>query len=131
MFVGFMKEVRKIDKEFLALEDKTEKIILKYERLMKKGYKNALDEMRKEIAKLYESYSYSEGKLTLEEINKYNRMDNLKKVITTTLGALYIAHRRETNKALREIYSFNANEAVSIIKKPLGELANIIKHSQT
>ena len=66
---------------------------------MKKGYKNALDEMRKEIAKLYESYSDSEGKLTLEEMNKYNRMDNLKKVITTTLGALYIAHRRETNKA--------------------------------
>ncbi|MCZ2396102.1 MAG: phage head morphogenesis protein [Chitinophagales bacterium] len=120
-----MREVRTIDKEFLTLEDKTEKIILKYERLMKKGYKNALDEMRKEIAKLYESYSDSEGKLTLEEMNKYNRMDNLKKVITTTLGALYIAHRRETNKALKEIYTLNTNEAVSIIKKPLGEFANI------
>lgn len=92
---------------------------------MKKGYKNALDEMRKEIAKLYESYSDSEGKLTLEEMNKYNRMDNLKKVIATTLGALYIAHKRETNKALKEIYTFNANEAVNIIKKPLGEFANI------
>lgn len=114
-----------IDKEFLTLEDKTEKIILKYERLMKKGYKNALDEMRIEIAKLYESYSDSEGKLTLEEMNKYNRMDNLKKVITTTLGALYIAHRRETNKALKEIYALNTNEAVNIIKKPLGELADI------
>ena len=123
--MGFAREVRTIDKEFLSLEDKTEKIILKYERLMKKGYKNALDEMRKEIAKLYESYSDSEGKLTLEEMNKYNRMDNLKKVITTTLGALYIAHRRETNKALREIYTLNTNEAVNIIKKPLGEFANI------
>lgn len=92
---------------------------------MKKGYKNALDEMRIEIAKLYESYSDSDGKLTLEEMNKYNRMDNLKKVIATTLGTLYIAHRRETNKALKEIYTLNTNEAVNIIKKPLGEFVNI------
>lgn len=125
MFVGFMKEVRKIDKEFLALEDKTEKIILRYERLIKKGYKNALDEMRKEIALLYESYSDSEGRLTLAEMNKYNRIGNLEKVIDKQLGEMYILHKKDIRKALIEIYVFNSTEAAGIVRKSLSDFADI------
>lgn len=111
-----------MDKEILKLEEQTQKIIKKYERRIASGYGSALAEMRKEIASLYEKYSDDEGKLYLDEMNKYERIDKLKKAITITLSTLYVANRKEINSALREIYQFNTTGFVPPLERSLGDL---------
>ena len=115
---GFsLKVVRTIDKDFLKLEEQTNRLIKKYERRMHLGYRDALNELRKEIALLYEKYSDSDGKLTLEQMNKYDRISKLEKAIAATLTTLYLANRRQINSALREIYGYNTNGAINAVKR--------------
>ena len=123
---GFsLKVVRTIDKDFLKLEEQTNRLIKKYERRMHLGYRDALNELRKEIALLYEKYSDSDGKLTLEQMNKYDRISKLEKAIAATLTTLYLANRRQINSALREIYGYNTNGAINAVKRVTGALPTV------
>ena len=57
----------------------------KYESTVKKFYRESLDTIRLDMAKLYERYSVN-GELTLAEMTKYNRLSHLDKQLNEVLG---------------------------------------------
>lgn len=113
-----------IDKEFLELDKQTQKLITRHERNIKKNYKKALDDLRKQIADLYEKYGDSEGKLSLETMNKYARLDNLKKSIQDSLNDVYKANKQEIYENLKEVYKLNSEEVAKLLEKGISYLPN-------
>lgn len=122
--VGFTREVRTIDKEFLELDKQTQKLISKHERNIKKNYKKALDDLRKQVADLYEKYGDADGKLSLETMNKYARLDNLKKSIQDSLNEVYKANKQEIYTNLKEVYKLNSEGVVKPLEKSISYLPN-------
>jgi len=122
--VGFTREVRTIDKEFLELDKQTQKLISKHERNIKKNYKKALDDLRKQVADLYEKYGDADGKLSLETMNKYARLDNLKKSIQDSLNEVYKANKQEIYTNLKEVYNLNSEGVVKPLEKSISYLPN-------
>lgn len=119
-----MREVRTIDKEFLELDKQTQKLISKHERNIKKNYKKALDDLRKQVADLYEKYGDADGKLSLETMNKYTRLDNLKKSIQDSLNEVYKANRQEIYANLKEVYKLNSEGVIKPLEKSISYLPN-------
>ena len=122
--MGFTREVRTIDKEFLELDKQTQKLISKHERNIKKNYKKALDDLRKQVADLYEKYGDADGKLSLETMNKYARLDNLKKSIQDSLNEVYKANKQEIYANLKEVYKLNSEGVVKPLEKSISYLPN-------
>ena len=122
--MGFTREVRTIDKEFLELDKQTQKLISKHERNIKKNYKKALDDLRKQVADLYEKYGDADGKLSLETMNKYARLDNLKKSIQDSLNEVYKANKQEIYTNLKEVYKLNSEGVIKPLEKSISYLPN-------
>lgn len=79
------------------------KELTKEERLIIRSYKNALEEIRKEINFLYEKHA-KEGKLSQSELSKYNRLTNLEKNIGKHLEEAYNIQIRITDKKIKDSY---------------------------
>lgn len=116
--------MRTIDKEFLELDKQTQKLISKHERNIKKNYKKALDDLRKQVADLYEKYGDADGKLSLETMNKYARLDNLKKSIQDSLNEVYRTNKQEIYTNLKEVYKLNSEGVVKPLEKSISYLPN-------
>ena len=62
----------------------TDRLIADTAKELSQAYKAALDEIRKELAKIFEKYSV-DGKLTYAEMTKYNRLASMEKDIADIL----------------------------------------------
>jgi SPP1 gp7 family putative phage head morphogenesis protein len=75
-------------------------------REVRRNYAEALDDIRDSLRKLYDKYA-SEGRLTLAEMTKYNRLVNVEKQISGILGPMFAKNERIADK----IASVNYEEA--------------------
>ncbi len=76
------------------------KELTKDERIIVRGYKEGLKNIRKDINLLYEKHA-KDGKLSTADLSKYNRLTNLEKNIADNLKTAYDVQVRTTKKAVK------------------------------
>lgn len=76
------------------------KELTKDERIIVRGYKEGLKNIRKDINLLYEKHA-KDGKLSAADLSKYNRLTNLEKNIADNLKTAYDVQVRTTKKAVK------------------------------
>lgn len=97
--------------KFYQIENKIDKIIFATEDNIEKEYKRAADALKKEIADLDEQL----GQLTIETMNKYNRLDNLEQKMIDITQELYRANRKEINASLRETFLETSESIMTVV----------------
>ena len=76
------------------------KELTKDERIIVRGYKEGLKNIRKDINLLYEKHA-KDGKLSAADLSKYNRLTNLEKNIADNLKTAYDVQVKTTKKAVK------------------------------
>jgi SPP1 gp7 family putative phage head morphogenesis protein len=76
------------------------KELTKDERIIVRGYKEGLKNIRNDINLLYEKYA-KDGKLSAADLSKYNRLTNLEKNIADNLKTAYDIQVKTTKKAVK------------------------------
>lgn len=76
------------------------KELTKDERIIVRGYKEGLKNIRKDINLLYEKHA-KDGKLSMADLSKYNRLTNLEKNIADNLKTAYDVQVKTTKKAVK------------------------------
>jgi SPP1 gp7 family putative phage head morphogenesis protein len=76
------------------------KELTKDERIIVRGYKEGLKNIRNDINLLYEKHA-KDGKLSTADLSKYNRLTNLEKNIADNLKTAYDVQVRTTKKAVK------------------------------
>jgi len=76
------------------------KELTKDERIIVRGYKEGLKNIRNDINLLYEKYA-KDGKLSMADLSKYNRLTNLEKNIADNLKTAYDVQVKTTKKAVK------------------------------
>ena len=118
----------KLDKQYIALAKKIERMEGLGQRALANNYKKLLGDLRKTIGRLYESYEI-EGQLTFDEMAKYNRLAKLDKDVERVVTTLYRANGKairgtltgvvtDTYKGSIGIVDGYANQKVKGIMKP-------------
>lgn len=118
----------KLEKDFLGMQERAEKLIAQAEKGLIKNYKVTLVSLRQVIAKMYEKYETS-GKLTYQEMAKYNRLKRLNKELIVSTAGLYKTNQKAIMAALKDTYTLGFNNTGKIIGKATDKrLKGIIKH---
>lgn len=76
------------------------KELTKDERIIVRGYREGLTNIRKDINLLYEKHA-KDGKLSMADLSKYNRLTNLEKNIADNLKTAYDVQVKTTKKAVK------------------------------
>ena len=76
------------------------KELTKDERIIVRGYKEGLKNIRDDINLLYEKHA-KDGKLSVADLSKYNRLTNLEKNIADNLKTAYDVQVKTTKKAVK------------------------------
>ena len=74
------------------------------ERDLLREYNKSLKVIQAQVADLFRKYADSDGKLTLAEVSKYNRLANLEKNITKEMGKLSSKQTLTTTKTIKTVY---------------------------
>ena len=104
-----------LEKQFLNLDKKVQEILKKSTKTLTKNYKRTLEELRTTIRKLYDSYEI-EGKLTLNEMSKYDRLQKLDNNIKTSLTKLYSENSALTKATLINICEITRDITIDTIQ---------------
>lgn len=125
----------KLDKQYIALAKKIERMEGLGQRALANNYKKLLGDLRKTIGRLYESYEI-DGQLTFDEMAKYNRLAKLDKDVERVVTTLYRANGKairgtltgvvtDTYKGSIGIVDGYANQKVKGIMKPFDVTATV------
>ncbi len=100
-----------LEKDFIKIDKNYEILTAQKEKEIALAYKKSLEQLRYEIGKLYEKYEVN-GKLTFNEMNKFERLDNLEKLFETAMAETYVQNKAITTNLLRTTYnnSFTATK---------------------
>lgn len=118
----------KLEKDFLDMHEKVEKLIAQAENDLIKNYKATLVSLRHVIAKMYEKYEKS-GKLTYQEMAKYNRIKVLNKELIAATSDLYNTNEKLITTILKDTYTLAFINTGKIVEKATKKrLKGIIKY---
>lgn len=90
-------------KEKASINTVSKKAVKGTDRKLAIAYKKGLDEIRLELARIYEKHS-KKGVLTLSEMSQYNRLNNLNKSIIKTLQTMNVKATRQINTLSGNVY---------------------------
>lgn len=86
------------------IQSKIDKIISDAERRLALAYKEASDNIKAQLAKMYEKYADNKGVLTYAEMSKYNRLTALEKTIADELTDSWGIIVKDTKKLIADAY---------------------------
>jgi len=93
-----------LDREFARMDTVAERLTeQKIRQDLIPAYRDSLKEVRSKISVLYEKYA-TDGKLSMAEVSKYNRLANLEKDIAKELKGLGNKQRAATKKVIKDVY---------------------------
>lgn len=119
--------MKRLDREFLELQNHIDKLVKAGEKEIAKHYKKALDELRIYIATLYDKYEV-EGQLTFFEMSKYNRLSKMDKQIMKVVSEIYKDSNTAIMGVLRGIYEDSHTNSLKIVNNATGKrIKGIIK----
>lgn len=124
----------KLEKSFIALQNKAIRIEKMGQNTISKNYKKVLDDLRISMAKLYSKYEI-EGQLTFEEMSKYDRLKKLDKEVYEMIVNLYKLNSKEIKGTLEGIIKDTYKNTIDVIegatKKKLKGIVRAIDVSKT
>lgn len=106
-------------RDFISLNKEIDKIIKDIEKSTFKGYKEALDKLKKEMSELYEKHSVN-GKLIEDVMLKYNRMQALEKDIQISIALMYERNNKEIARGLKQAFRDTSKSLIETIGKETG-----------
>lgn len=106
-----------LKEKYRHLNDKVEKLIKDGENDVKKAFKNTLEELRTEIRKMYDKYPLEKGKLTLQEVSKYQRGLKLDKNVEDSCKKLYQKNEGVIKKTLMTVFYKTAEGTLDPIEE--------------
>lgn len=112
--------------KFYQIENKIERIVFATEDNIEKEYKRAADALKKEIAELDEQL----GQLTIETMNKYNRLEALERKMIDVTQGLYQANRKEINASLRRTFVETSRSIMTVVDEDTGRRLQPITKSK-
>lgn len=119
--------MKKLDKSFLALTRKIDKMERMGSKTIEKNYKKILTDLKTSMAKLYENYEV-DGQLTLDEMVKYNRIGKLEKQVQSLVSDLYVINGKVIRGTLRGVVASTYAGSVDIVNGATGKrLKGIMK----
>lgn len=122
------------EKKFKQIQSRNDREIIKSERRIKRAKDEAMKELKSELADLYEEYG-TDGALTKDAINKYNRMEKLEKKIAEIAQKSWRETNKEMTSQLRKSFTDTARETAVIVRdgvdKPFKSLNSISKSFNT
>lgn len=116
----------KLDKDFIALENKIYRLGKAREKTIAKNYKNTLDSLRITLARMYEKYEI-DGQLTYSEMIKYNRLQKLDKEVQNLITKLYVANSKVIRGTLKGIIEDTYTNSIGIVNKHTSSRIKSIK----
>lgn len=124
----------KLEKSFIALQNKAIRIEKMGQNTISKNYKKVLDNLRISMAKLYSKYEI-EGQLTFEQMSKYDRLKKLDKEVYEMIVNLYKLNSKAIKGTLegitRDTYKNTIDVIEGVTKKKLKGIAKAIDVSKT
>ena len=116
-----------IEKEFLKLAKRVDRIEKSGVRAISASHKKTLDNLRLELAKVYEKHGV-DGRIAWEDMSKYGRLDKLDKMIQKEVTALYASMRKDIRATLNTIAQDTYRNSITIVEKETGrKLRGIVK----
>lgn len=126
--------MQKLDKDFIALQNKTIRIEKMGQKTIAKNYKETLNDLRISMAKLYRQFEI-EGQLTFAEMSKYDRLKKLDKEVYEVITNLYKLNSQVIKGTLegvvKEIYLNTISIIDEVIEKKLKGIVKPIDISKT
>lgn len=108
------------DKSLEELNKQVEKLIKQKQKLTVKTYQRRLKELRDAIAEYYANYEV-DGLLTLDELNKFDRIAKVDLLIAAKIKDLYADNNKVTRSLLRDIYTETYKNTIGIAENATGK----------
>lgn len=105
-----------ISDDFKLIDDEVDKILNMSEKAVVKEYATVLETLRTTIRKLYDKYEV-EGKLTLTEMSKYERLLQMEKDVEESISKLYKENSSLMKGTLSNIFVLTTNETFDSLDK--------------
>lgn len=103
-----------LEKKFLTLQRKAERMSRMGEKTIAKNYRKVLDELRITMARMYKDYEIN-GQLTFDEMSKYNRLQKIDKEVYELITELYKSNSTVIRGTLRGITEHTYKSTLSIV----------------
>ena len=107
--------MKKLDRQYIILQNKLDKMTKMRESTIEKNYSKSMDSIKYTLEKIFHSYEI-DGKLTFDEMIKYNRLSKLDMIIHSEIVNLFKENDKVTRAALREITNRSYHESIRIIQ---------------
>ena len=104
-----------LDKKFITLQRKAERMSRMGENTVARNYKKLLDELRITMGRMYQEYEI-DGQLTFEEMTKYDRLQKLDKKVYELITDLYKANTNVVRGTLGGIAKDAYDSSVAIVE---------------
>lgn len=105
----------KLDKQFIALNNKVERMSRMKEKTIARNHKKVLDDLRITLSKIYENYEV-DGQVSWQEISKYDRLQKLDKEVYDLITDLYKSNTNIIRGTLKSIAAETYNNTISIVE---------------
>ncbi len=109
-----------LSNEFERLQKEIDKIENSAAKQIARGYANALEELRTIVRKRYDKYG-KDGKLTYDEMVKYNRIKSLDKDLARTINAMHVQTSKITRQILRNTYKTSFDNVKDAVGQAAGK----------
>lgn len=101
-----MKKIKKLEKKY-------EKYLTQQEKKILNNYVKGYKDIDKEIARIYKNYADNDGKLYMESMMKYSRLDKLERDVAKIIAAIYKENNTIINNTLRNIMETSYKETTN------------------
>lgn len=105
----------KLDKQFIALQNKIERMSRMKEKTISRNYKATLNDLRKTLSMMYDQYEI-DGQVTFQEMSKYNRLQKLDKEVYDLITDLYKSNTKIIRGTLVGIANETYNSTINIVE---------------
>lgn len=120
-------DLKDLEKGFKKLAKRAERLEQKGVKSTSAHHKKTLDNLRLELAKLYEKHGV-DGRISWEEMNKYDRLKKLDSMIQKEISDLYASTRKDIRATLNTIAQDTYRNSITIVEKATGrKLRGIVK----
>ena len=105
----------KLDKQYIALQNKMIRMEKMGQKTIAKNYKKVLDDLRISMSKIYENYEI-DGQISLQEVSKYNRLQKLDKEVSSMITNLYKSNSNAIKGTLEGIATTTYSNSIAIVE---------------
>lgn len=110
----------KLERSYKALHRKIERMERMGEVTIANNYKKLLADIKTSMAQIYDTYEI-DGQLTMQQLNKYNRIDKLDKNIAKMVSKLYASNNKVIRATLRGVVSDTYKGNIDLVRNELGQ----------